>query len=332
MTSYGKGVLRGSAHREARSGTAAAPQPLSQTDVRNARHAERGQSPAADPVLGRSEFRLAGQMLGIVAVLTLSFLVELTVLGNLRHARDQIHLAAEFRSELANAVAPVGPFDDANIPLAAGTPVALLVIPRLNLREIVVEGTSSGPLMSGPGRRRDTPFPGQAGVSVIAGRRATYGGPFGSIDQLRAGDRITVTTGQGPNVFVVLGVRHAGDLLPPALSSGHGRLTLVTADGPPLRPTDVLRVDADLTSATQVSGGRLPSTAIPAADAVMTGDRSELLSVVAWSMLMFAGALATVWVRFRAGLWQAWVIGLPVLVALGLTAFDDIAAMLPNLL
>lgn len=186
--------------------------------------------------------------------------------------------------------------------------------------------------MSGPGHRRDTPFPGQAGVSVIVGRRATYGGPFGSLDQLRAGDRITVTTGQGPNTFRVLGVRHAGDLLPPPLSSGHGRLTLVTADGPPLRPTDVLRIDADLTSTTQVSGGRLPSTALPASDAVMVGDRSALLSVVAWSMLLFAGALGTVWIRFRAGWWQAWVIGVPVLVALGLTAFDDIAALLPNLL
>ncbi|MGH3669879.1 MAG: sortase [Pseudonocardiaceae bacterium] len=297
-----------------------------------ARRTVRDRPPAADPAPDNSEFRLAGQMLGIVAVLALSFLIELTVLGNLRHARDQIHLAAEFRGELANAVAPVGPFDDANIPLAAGTPVALLAIPRLNLREMVVEGTSSGTLMSGPGHRRDTPFPGQTGVSVIVGRRATYGGPFGSLDQLRAGDRITVTTGQGPNIFVVLGVRHAGDLLPPVLSSGHGRLTLVTADGPPLRPADVLRVDADLTSQTQVSGGRLPSAALPASDAVMAGDRSALLSVVAWSMLLFAGALTTVWVRFRIGWWQAWVIGVPVLVMLGLTAFDDIAAMLPNLL
>ena len=33
-----------------------------------------------------------------------------------------------------------------------------------------MEGTSSGTLMSGPGHRRDTPFPGQAGVSVIVGR------------------------------------------------------------------------------------------------------------------------------------------------------------------
>jgi hypothetical protein len=39
-----------------------------------------------------------------------------------------------------------------------------------------------------------------------------------------------------------------------------------------------------------------------------------------------------VWTRFRVGFWQAWIIGLPVLVVLALAAFDDIAAMLPNLL
>jgi sortase A len=48
--------------------------------------------------------------------------------------------------------------------------------------------------------------------------------------------------------------------------------------------------------------------------------------------LLVAAAVATVWVRFSTGLWQAWVVGLPVLVALGLTASDDIAALLPNLL
>ncbi|MBW0008697.1 MAG: class E sortase, partial [Pseudonocardiales bacterium] len=187
----------------------------------------RHRPPVADAVSGRSaRFRLAAQVLGIVAVLALSFLLELTLLGNLRHDHDQAQLASEFRSELANAVAPVGPLDQASKPWAAGTPVALLEIPRLGVREVVVEGTSSGTLMSGPGHRRDTPFPGQVGTSVIAGRRATYGAPFRSIGQLRAGDRVTVTTGQGRSSFVVLGVRHAGDPVPPALASGHGRLTL----------------------------------------------------------------------------------------------------------
>ncbi|MGH3820323.1 MAG: sortase, partial [Pseudonocardiaceae bacterium] len=77
---------------------------------------------------------------------------------------------------------------------------------------------------------------------------------------------------------------------------------------------------------------QLSSAALPAADALMAGDSSVLFNVVGWSVLLVAAAVATVWVRYRTGLWQAWVIGLPVLVALGLTATDEIAALLPNLL
>ena len=289
--------------------------------------------PMPDPAPAvKPELRLAGQVLGIIAVLALSFLVELTVLGNLRHDRDQVALADEFRIELAKGTAPVGPLDDANKAWPAGTSVAILEIPRLGLREIVVEGTSSGTLMSGPGHRRDTPLPGQVGTSVITGRRATYGKPFGSINQLHTGDQITATTGQGKHSFKVLDVRHAGDPLPPALSRGQGRLILVTTDGPALQPTDVLRVDAALVSEAQSRPAQLPSAALPATDALMASDTSTLLGVVGWAILLITAAVAIVWVRFSTGLWQAWVIGLPVLVALGLTASDDIAALLPNLL
>lgn len=294
-------------------------------------------SPAPD---NRVEYRLAGQILAIVAVLTLSFLVELFVLGGLRHDRDQAQLAALFRIELAQGhdaqghdlVAPVGPFDDAGKPLAAGVPVALLEIPQLGLREVVVEGTSSGTLMSGPGHLRTTPLPSQVGNSVIAGKRATYGGPFRHLDQLRVGDKFTVTTGQGKSSFAVLDVRHAGDPVPRGLPAGHSRLTLITTTGPSVAPTDVLRVDADLVGEAQPRPPQLPFQALPLADSLMTGDTSALWGVVAWSVLLVGAAIGTVWVRFRTGLWQAWVIGVPVLITLGLLVSDDIAAMLPNLL
>jgi sortase (surface protein transpeptidase) len=278
------------------------------------------------------EYRLVGQILVIAAVLGLSFLLELTTLGDIQHGHDQAQLAAQFRDELAKGTTPVGPFDDANKPLTAGAPVALLEIPRLRLREVVVEGTSSGTLMSGPGHRRDTPLPGQVGTSVIAGRRATYGRPFRSIDQLRPGDQITATTGQGRHSFKVLDLRRGGDPFPPALPRDQGRLTLITTGGPALHPTDVLRVDAALTSEVQPRPGQLPSTILPAADALMTGDRAALLRVFEWSVVMLAAAVAIVWFRFRVGPWPAWVFGVPVLVVLGLIVSDEIAALLPNVL
>ena len=308
-------------------------------DERPAQPAERSQIPRSTTANRRSpEYRLAGQVLVIVAVLGLSFLIELTVLGNVRHDRDQAQLASQFRIELAKGIAPVGPFDDTHTAVALGAPVALLEIPRLGLREVVVEGTSSVPLMSGPGHRRDTPLPGQVGTSVIAGRRATYGEPFGSIDQLRAGDQITATTGQGKHSFTVLGVRKAGDPLPPTLTRGQGRLTLVTTEVPAhgswsaFRPTDVLRVDAALVSKTQSGAGQLPSRALRPAEALMAGDSSALLGVFGWSVVLVAAAIATVWFRFRAGPWPAWALGVPVLVILDLVVVDEMAALLPNLL
>lgn len=328
------------AHGADRGGVVAVPNRSGRVDEQ-AQRVDRSQPPVTNPGMdNRVEYRLAGEILAIVAVLALSFLVELTLLGGLRHDRDQAQLSALFRIELAQGhdaqghdlVAPVGPFDDAGRPLAGGTPVALLEIPQLSLREVAVEGTSSGILMSGPGHLRTTPLPGQIGNSVIVGRRASYGAPFRHLDQLRIGDRFTVTTGQGKNSFAVLDLRRAGDPVPRALAAGHSRLTLVTTDGPALAPADVFRVDADLVSEAQPRPPQFPAQALPPADAMMAGDTSALWGVVAWAALLVGAAIGTVWVRFRTGKWQAWVIGAPVLITLGLLVSDDIAAMLPNLL
>ena len=132
--------------------------------------------------------------------------------------------------------------------------MAVIEIPTLNIREVVEQGTTSQVLMDGPGHRRDSVFPGQAGTSVIMGRRSAYGGPFGKLASLRPGDRVTVTTGQGVQKFGVLDVRRAGDPLPVAPAAGESRLVLITATGAAYVPGGVLRVDAKLLSTVQPSG------------------------------------------------------------------------------
>ena len=54
----------------------------------------------------------------------------------------------------------------------------MLDIPAIGIANmVVVEGTSPENLTLGPGHLRDTPLPGQAGISVVFGRRATFGAP-----------------------------------------------------------------------------------------------------------------------------------------------------------
>lgn len=76
--------------------------------------------------------------------------------------------------------------------VAEGEPVARVVIPKIGMDWIVVAGVGKEPLKKGPGWMPGTSAPGDAGNSVLSGHRTTYGGPFNRIDELNAGDRITV--------------------------------------------------------------------------------------------------------------------------------------------
>src|SRR4051812_48410371 len=129
--------------------------------------------------------RIIGSSVGLLGVLTLAFVGYLVYLSPLQHDRDQATMFADFKYSLAQGTAPVGP-------AKPGIAVGYLKIPRLNLQEVVVEGTTSAQLTHGPGHRRDTPLPGQPGISVIYGRAGTFGAPFKQVALLRGGDVITV--------------------------------------------------------------------------------------------------------------------------------------------
>src|SRR5262245_4345026 len=86
-----------------------------------------------------------------------------------------------------------------------------LVIPRLGLRTVAVEGTDSNDLARGPGHYASTSMPGSGGVVAVAGHRTTYGHPFRHIDDLRPGDRIDVQMPYGDYRYVVYGKRVVDD-------------------------------------------------------------------------------------------------------------------------
>jgi hypothetical protein len=196
-----------------------------------------------------------------------------------------------------------------------------------------LEGTTSGVLFDGPGHRRDTPLPGQIGTSVVFGRRAAFGGPFSDVAELRPDDVITVTTGQGAFQYKVLDVRHEGDPIPAPPAAGAARLLLVTADGAAFLPSGVVRVDAELVGSPVVGPARLITpAALPAAERIMGGDTSTLWVLALWLQALIILSVGAVWAWHRWGRAQAWIVFLPLLLLVGLSASDEVARLLPNLL
>ena len=77
--------------------------------------------------------------------------------------------------------------------LEQGQAFGRLEIPRIGVDAVVVHGTRWGADLSrGPGHYERTTVPGLAKTVGIAGHRTTFGAPFRDIDDLRAGDRITL--------------------------------------------------------------------------------------------------------------------------------------------
>jgi sortase A len=86
-----------------------------------------------------------------------------------------------------------------------GHPIGRIVVPRLGLHMILVNGTDHDSLMSGPGRDVRTYMPGQGELVYIAGHRTTYLAPFAHIDDMRPGDSITIAVPYGTFVYSVTG-------------------------------------------------------------------------------------------------------------------------------
>jgi sortase A len=277
--------------------------------------------------------QIAAAAMITLSVTLLAFLVWVGLLSRLDFDRVQYNDYANFRSELAQATAPTGPTDPANAKqvLPPGAPVAVLHIPQIGLNAVVLEGTSGAVLEDGPGHLRDTPLPGQSGISEIFGRRAAYGGVFSRISSLRPGETFTVITGLGDARYQVVDVRRAGDPVPTLTRPG--RLILATADGPPFAPTGVLRVDADLVSAPQPTSNPLISvTNLPSDEQIMATDQVAWVPLVLWGALLVIAASGVGWLGQRWGRWQAWIVAVPVLSYLGLAVAGQATLLLPNLM
>jgi sortase A len=71
-----------------------------------------------------------------------------------------------------------------------GEAIGRIVIGRIGLRMVLVNGTDHDSLTRGPGRDPRTYMPGQNRLVYVAGHRTTYLAPFSHIDDIRPGDVI----------------------------------------------------------------------------------------------------------------------------------------------
>ncbi|MDQ4149421.1 MAG: sortase [Actinomycetota bacterium] len=108
--------------------------------------------------------------------------------------KQQQTLAVALKSEAARRQ-----FEDNEVP--DSSPLTRLVIPRLQVDTVVVEGISDEALDTGAGHYPDSPLPGQPGNVAIAGHRNTFGKPFADLDKLRPGDKVILETPVGRHVY-----------------------------------------------------------------------------------------------------------------------------------
>jgi sortase A len=251
-------------------------------------------------------------------------------LSGLQEHRSQQQLYAQFRGLLAPAstVAPsIGGV------IATGTPVALVNAPAAGIHDVVViEGTSSGDLLQGPGHLADTPLPGQGGEAVLVGKSTTAGAPFAHLARLHRGDVITVRTGQGEFHFVVRGPILPG-LHQPAIPADQGRLVLVTSAGRGgeggLEPSQTLDVEATLKGKAVAAPHHRPQS-VAQSDLPGQTDPAAWPFVALWLAGLVLASAAVWWLWSRWGILRAWVVGAPVLLALLWGLSNEAMRLLPN--
>ena len=284
---------------------------------------------APPPAAGPGPLRMAGAIATLLVLFAAGFFVYLYGLSHVSEARAQSAMFKNFVAQLQLGTAPVTPYPAGqnSPPLAEKTPVAVLNIPQIGLRDVVVvEGTSSPDLTLGPGHVPASALPGQAGVSFIYGKVATYGAPFAHLMRLNRGDRFTVTTGQGTATYVV---ESFGTSASPAPADADNRLVLETAASS-FQPGSAVQVSADLVSAPQANPGDWPP--IPAQDSDMAIDAADsLVPLMLWSQALLLAVIAATIAAHRWSRWGTYLLMAPVVMALLWCVYENLAGLLPNL-
>jgi sortase A len=255
----------------------------------------------------------------LLGLLIVGFVGYLLAASRIQEASAQQRLYSTLAGELGQDIGPLGP-------TKPGDPVAVMRIPAIGMRDmVVVEGTSPEDMANGPGHLRSTPLPGQIGTSVIFGRRVTYGAPFGQLASLRVGDTITTITQQGSSTYRVAAI---GDSQHPVKDLTLNRLVLLTSNSAQV-PSYYLEVDADLVTPAHNGPVQLPD--IAPSEQALAGDSGAMVMTMVWGLALALTAVAAAIAAARWSPWPVYLIFAPAVLAIIWNFYESCAALLPNL-
>lgn len=134
--------------------------------------------------------------LSVALVLVGAGFVAYPTYTDIRADQLQKRLEKAFRSDKARQDFRAGTVDD-------GAPLTRILIPKLDVDAVAVEGVTLKALRAGAGHYPDTPLPGEPGNVAFAGHRTTFGKPFADIDRLKLGDQVVLATPVGRYTYEV---------------------------------------------------------------------------------------------------------------------------------
>ena len=304
----------------------------------------------ASPPVIRRVVRGTGKTLISVGVLILLFVVYQLWGTGLSQSRAQKKLRSEFTRQLAAPATP-GPATQTDtttptptepVQLVEGQAAGVIAIPKIGLDQALIEGVGVDELKEAVGHYPDTKMPGQKGNAALAGHRTTYGAPFNRLDDLVAGDPITVTTRSGTFRYEVMEKKV---VTPEEVSvlddTPDNRLTLTTCHpkysaeqrlivvalltGPPV-DEPVAPVDGTATT----TPPRTRELAAGVDRAGLSGAGAANRPAIAWGILAASVWLAA-WAigRWTDRRWTAYIVGAPIFFVILFVFFENVARLLP---
>ena len=248
----------------------------------------------------------------ILGAITIAAILVVELIGSaMLQQRAQTQLLHQFKNQLRISASAYGQPGLSPLPDTApafNSPIGLLNIPAIELNQVVAEGSNSGTTQLGPAHVNGSSLPGQAGESIIIGRRTTYGAPFFELDSLTPGLVIKVTTLQGTSTYKIIDPSKS-ELLPV------NRLVLRTSN-PPVLSLRQVAVVAELQGK--------PFAPTPKNSPIQPA-KSELPLLIVFVQMLIGAVLIYRRLMSRFGRDVTWLILVPVVIAavVGMTLTID---------